>query len=78
MLYSTHTFNSPIEEPAWRVFDFDAMHDFVYERGFTIYPGKLDKLRCFRLANIGDLNEQDMRDFLSVLAEYIDSIKTSS
>ena len=33
-------------DPNW---DFAKVHDYVYERGFTIYPGKVSDLPTFRL-----------------------------
>ena len=29
-----------IKEPSGANYNFDAMHDYLYQRGFTIYPGK--------------------------------------
>ena len=31
------------DDPSW---DFNKVHDYCYERGFTIYPGKVDGLGC--------------------------------
>ena len=59
-----------ILEPADPNYDFDAMHDYLYERGFTIYPGKgAAKGDTFRLANMGAVDAQDMRDFLKTLQD---------
>ena len=54
------------------------MHNYFYERGFTIYPGKLNEHNTFRIANIGDITKQDMENFISLLAEYIEKIKVKS
>ena len=51
--------------------DFDHMHDFMYERGFTIYPGKVNDYDTFRIANIGALDYRDMEAFLKLLKEYL-------
>ena len=32
--------------------DFNKMHDYFYEKGFTIYPGKVKNFNTFRIANI--------------------------
>jgi 2-aminoethylphosphonate-pyruvate transaminase len=53
--------------------DFDKMHDYFYEKGFTIYPGKVEEFNTFRIANIGDINYKDMEDFLKLFKEYIKS-----
>ncbi|WAH36748.1 2-aminoethylphosphonate aminotransferase [Alicyclobacillus dauci] len=61
-------------EPDCSGYDFHAMHDYLYERGFTIYPGKLEELPTFRIANIGDITFKDMEAFLAVLKAYLGSI----
>lgn len=50
-------------------FDFIRLHDLLYERGFTIYPGKVGKLNTFRIANMGAINKDDIQDFLLNLSE---------
>lgn len=51
------------DDPNW---DFDAIHDFCYERGFTIYPGKLEKQRTFRLCALGAIDRQDIEAFWDI------------
>lgn len=58
------------KEPEWEKFSFESMHDFCYEKGYTIYPGKVGEIGTFRIANIGDLNEEDIKGFLEVLSQY--------
>jgi 2-aminoethylphosphonate-pyruvate transaminase len=53
-------------------FSFEEMHDYLYQRGFTIYPGKGASKKTFRLAIVGDLYREDINNFLSTLAEYIE------
>jgi len=49
-------------------FDFNVLHDKLYEKGFTIYPGKLrDKENTFRLSVLGDLYLQDISNFIKEL-----------
>lgn len=50
-------------------FDFNTLHDYCYERGFTIYPGKMFGLETFRLCNLGIITEKDIRDFFVVAKE---------
>jgi 2-aminoethylphosphonate aminotransferase len=52
-------------------YKFEEMHDYLYERGYTIYPGKGAKKDTFRIANIGAINKGDIENFLSVLGEYL-------
>lgn len=51
------------DDPNW---DFEKIHDFCYERGFTIYPGKISSTDTFRLCALGAIDEQDIRDFFIV------------
>ena len=47
------------------------MHDYFYERGFTIYPGKVEDFNTFRVANIGQINYRDMEEFMKLLEKYL-------
>ena len=49
--------------------DFDKVHDYCYERGFTIYPGKISGTNTFRLCALGAIDEQDIKDFFVVFRE---------
>lgn len=50
-------------------FDFFKLHDYCYERGFTIYPGKMFGLKTFRLCNLGVITHRDIEDFFVVAKE---------
>ena len=54
------------DDPNW---DFDRVHDYCYERGFTIYPGKIEKKGTFRLCALGAIDEEDIRAFFKVFKE---------
>ncbi|MBY0076155.1 2-aminoethylphosphonate aminotransferase [Priestia aryabhattai] len=64
-----------IIEPSDKKYNFDIMHDFFYKQGFTIYPGKVDKLETFRIANIGDITYRDIERFLHLLEQYLKALK---
>ncbi|WP_322906543.1 2-aminoethylphosphonate aminotransferase [Paenibacillus campi] len=64
-----------IAEPTAAHYHFNELHDYLYERGITIYPGKIGKLASFRIANIGDIDQQDMRLFIKHLQAYMALIK---
>jgi len=51
--------------------DFNQMHDYFYERGFTIYPGKVEEFNTFRVANIGEIDYRDIERFLELLKGYL-------
>lgn len=54
--------------------DFNHMHDYFYNIGFTIYPGKVEEFNTFRIANIGQINSQDIKNFISLLEKYFKEI----
>jgi len=51
--------------------DFNDMHDYLYEKGFTIYPGKVADFNTFRVANIGEINCKDMKEFIALFKDYL-------
>jgi 2-aminoethylphosphonate-pyruvate transaminase len=63
-----------IIEPSSADYSFDAMHDFARAKGFTIYPGKLSDANTFRIANIGDIQPEEMAAFTELLEEYMNPI----
>jgi 2-aminoethylphosphonate aminotransferase len=58
-------------EPPSPAYDFEKMHDYLFERGFTIYPGKGARRETFRLSVLGDLYKEDMVNFLSAMESYV-------
>ncbi|HEX6223838.1 MAG TPA: 2-aminoethylphosphonate--pyruvate transaminase [Chryseolinea sp.] len=67
-----------IKEPSTTSYNFEAMHDYLYHRGFTIYPGKGAKEATFRLSILGDLYKEDIEDFLTELKGYLVSASVIS
>lgn len=51
------------DDPNW---DFEKIHDYCYERGFTIYPGKIEAKGTFRLCALGVIDEDDIVGFWKV------------
>ena len=56
------------DDPNW---DFDRVHDHCYEKGFTIYPGKIEKKGTFRRCALGAIDDEDIRDFWKVFREWL-------
>lgn len=54
------------DHPNW---NFDKIHDYCYERGFTIYPGKISTTNTFRLCALGAIDEKDIEKFFIVFKE---------
>ena len=46
--------------------DFEKVHNYCYERGFTIYPGKMQNNKTFRLCSLGAIDEDDIKNFFEV------------
>ena len=47
---------------------FRKVHDYLYERGFTIYPGKIDGADTFR-QRLGAIDTPDIEAFFETLKE---------
>jgi 2-aminoethylphosphonate-pyruvate transaminase len=54
------------DDPNW---DFEKVHDYCYERGFTIYPGKISTTNTFRLCALGAIDSNDIKAFFEVFRE---------
>lgn len=59
------------DDPNW---SFEAVHDYCYERGFTIYPGKISTTNTFRLCALGAIDDKDIRDFFEVFEDALKSL----
>ncbi len=62
-------------EPDHENYDFDELHDRLFAKGFTIYPGKGAQQDTFRLANMGAITPDDMRAFLAAMKATITEMK---
>lgn len=54
-------------------FTFEKIHDYCYERGFTIYPGKISTTNTFRLCALGTITPEDIQAFFVVLREAMET-----
>jgi 2-aminoethylphosphonate-pyruvate transaminase len=57
--------------PADPVFDFHSFYEALNEKGFVIYPGKLSKVDCFRIGNIGHITEENIQELLQTIEEIL-------
>ena len=62
------------DDPNW---SFSAIHDYCYERGFTIYPGKINNTETFRLCALGAIEEADIAGFFKVFRAGLESMKVT-
>jgi len=64
-----------IYEPNHPNYSFNDLHDEMFDKGFTIYPGKVGSLNTFRIANIGAIDHHDMSEFIRLLKDYFIKIE---
>lgn len=64
---------SAVKYPDDENWNFEKIHDYCYERGFTIYPGKIEKQGTFRLCALGAIDEADIVEFWKVFEEALKS-----
>lgn len=48
-------------------FTFEAFYERLKKQGFVIYPGKISKADTFRIGNIGEVHEQDMKRLVAAI-----------
>lgn len=66
---------SAVRYPDDMNWDFDKIHDYCYERGFTIYPGKIEQKGTFRLCALGAIDAGDIEVFWKVFREALEHYK---
>ncbi len=55
-------------------FSFVEMYNFVKERGYAIYPGKVTDKDTFRIGNIGEIYKEDMVKLCDIFEEYFKTL----
>ncbi len=51
-------------------FDFADFYQFLKERGFVIYPGKVSNIPSFRIGTIGEVYPTDIQRLLTIISDY--------
>lgn len=51
-------------------FSFQEMYEFIKERGYAIYPGKVTEADTFRIGNIGEIYEEDILKLAEIFKEF--------
>lgn len=54
--------------------NFDKVHDYCYNNGFTIYPGKMQNKGTFRLCVLGAIDADDIKEFFVVFRKALEEI----
>lgn len=57
--------------PEGKNFAFNEMYDYIKDRGYAIYPGKLTTAQTFRIGNIGEIYESDILKLYSIIKEFL-------
>ncbi|NCB92417.1 MAG: 2-aminoethylphosphonate--pyruvate transaminase [Clostridia bacterium] len=54
-------------------FSFGEMYEYIKERGYAIYPGKVTEAETFRIGNIGEIYEEDIVKLCDIFKEFLES-----
>jgi 2-aminoethylphosphonate-pyruvate transaminase len=52
-------------------FSFENFYEYVKERGYVLYPGKLTEHDTFRIGNIGEIYEEDIQGLCNIIEAYM-------
>ncbi len=52
-------------------FSFSQMYEYIKDRGYAIYPGKVTEADTFRIGNIGEIYEDDIRKLMDIMREFL-------
>lgn len=58
--------------PENHTFAFQDMYQYIKERGYAIYPGKVTEADTFRIGNIGEIYEEDIEKVCSIMKEFLE------
>lgn len=57
--------------PENKNYTFKEMYEFIKERGYAIYPGKVTEADTFRIGNIGEIYQEDIEKLISIFKEFL-------
>ncbi|ALS65785.1 2-aminoethylphosphonate--pyruvate transaminase [Pandoraea apista] len=60
--------------PADNKYDFKAFYAAVRDRGYILYPGKLTQIETFRVGCIGAIDDNEMRNVVTAIAQSLTSL----
>ncbi len=55
-------------------FSFEEMYNFIKERGYAIYPGKVTDADVFRIGNIGEIYAEDIEKLGNIFEEFLKGV----
>ncbi len=47
------------------------MYEYIKERGYAIYPGKVTEADTFRIGNIGEIYEEDIIKVTDIIRDFL-------
>lgn len=54
-------------------YTFTEMYDYIKDRGYAIYPGKVTTANTFRIGNIGEIYKEDIEKLCDIIKEFLAS-----
>ena len=58
--------------PENRSFCFQDMYQYIKDRGYAIYPGKVTDADTFRIGNIGEIYEEDIEKLCVIVKDFLE------
>ena len=53
-------------------FTFSQMYEYIKDRGYAIYPGKVTEAETFRIGNIGEIYKDDIEKLCEIMKEFLE------
>ena len=53
-------------------FTFSQMYEYIKDRGYAIYPGKVTEAETFRIGNIGEIYKEDIEKVCAIMKEFLE------
>ncbi len=60
--------------PNSKKYSFNEMYQYIKERGYAIYPGKVTDADAFRIGNIGEIYKEDIEKICRIFSDYISEV----
>lgn len=54
-------------------YTFNEMYNYIKDRGYAIYPGKVTSADTFRIGNIGEIYKEDIEKLCDIIKEFLKS-----
>ena len=61
--------------PEGAEFTFREMYQYIKERGYVLYPGKVMEAETFRVGNIGEIYPEDIERLAAIMAEFLREVR---